>query len=82
MMVGISILTRFRSEMKPNVYKVGDTGISYSYLRREDGKWVTIRSFGHATIVLRSFASESSARRDAERERDLARGMLGKRKPA
>jgi hypothetical protein len=51
--------------------KAGDTGIAYSWLRREDGRYVVYRTYGGATTVLATFSSEGSAKRDARRRADL-----------
>lgn len=51
---------------KPRIFPVADTGISYSYLEREDKRWVVIRQFGGSTVVLESYGMEFSAKRRAE----------------
>lgn len=51
---------------KPRIFPVGETGISYSYLRRDDGRWVVMRMFGGITVVLESYGKESAAKKRAE----------------
>lgn len=58
---------------KPRIFPAGDTGISYSYLEREDHRWVVTRMFGGSTVVLASYSKESEAKRNAEQLAIIAR---------